>query len=272
MTGDPLLKRLTSLITALLIVASAEVRAASILAAERAYQQKDYAKAVDELTPLVRDGDPGALFLMAVLYRDGLGVSANPQQAKNYFEQAARQGHLDSVNALRALKNREYRAEFEEILPRAEEGLASAQNRIGEMFEYGQGVDRDLSAAFAWYSKAADQGLIAAVHNVARSYNFGSGVDVDYRKAEELYRRAANEGFADSMFFLGTLYATQNGNDESVNPDVLAYAWMQSAAGRGNLTARTIGPRLLMKLDEQGQDQAKDLAKAFEGRFVTPFN
>lgn len=272
MTGDSLLKRLTSLLTALLIITSFQAQAASILAAERAYEQKDYAKALEELKPLVRDGEPEALYLIAVLYRDGLGVSANAAQAKSYFESAARQGHLDSVNALRALKNEEYKAEYEERLPEAEKGVASAQNRIGEMFEYGQGVERNLDAAFSWYSKAAEQGLIDAVHNLARSYNFGSGVEVDYKKAEELYRRAANEGYGDSMFFLGTLYATQNGNDPSVNPDVLAYAWMHSAAGRGNVTARTIEQRLLMKLDEQGQAEAKDLAKAFEGRFVTPFN
>lgn len=266
------MKRVTTLLASLFLVSSFSAQAASIIAAERAFEQKDYAATLSELKPLVRDGDPEALYLVAVLYRDGLGVKADTERAKGYFESAARQGHLNSVNALRAIKNEQYKIEFKEVEPKALQGVASAQNRLGEMYEYGQGVSRDLNAAFDWYSQAAAQGLTPAIHNLARSYNFGSGVEVDYVKAEALYRQAANEGYAASMFFLGTLYATQNGNDASVNPDVLAYAWMHSAAGRGDLTARTIEQRLLMKLDEQGQSEAKDLARAFEGRFVTPFN
>lgn len=267
------MKKLTSLSLALVLsVSAATVQAASIVAAERAYEQKDYAAALEELETLVKENDTDALYLMGKMYRNGEGVTKNHQQAETLFASAARQGHLKSVNALRSIKNEAYKIEFDEYLPKAQQGDAQAQNRIGEMYEYGQGVTRDLDQALAWFRKAADQGSVEGWHNLARSYNFGNGTAVDFAKAEELFRRAANQGYADSMFFLGTLYATHNGTDTSVDSDVMAYAWMHSAAERGSVTARTIEPRLLMKLDNGKREEAEQLAKAFAGRFVTPFN
>lgn len=265
------MKRLTTLFASFLIIASLPAQAASIVAAERAFQQQNYDRAMDELKPLVRDGDPQAVYLMGVMIRDGLGQAADKDQALSYFELAAREGHLESVNAMRSIKNEAYKIEFDNIIQKAEQGIATAQNRVGEMYEYAQGVPRNLEKAFEWYSKAAAQDLVAGWHNVARCYNFGNGVELSYTRAEALYRKAANEGYAESMFFLGTLYATYNGNDDSVNPDILAYAWMHSASERGSLTASTIEERLLMKLNEQDKEEAKMLATAFAGRFVKPF-
>jgi len=264
-------KRFSTLFASIVLAASLPLHAASIVTAERAFQQQDYDKALNELKPLVRDGDPDAIYLMGLMFRDGLGQAADKAQALTYFELAARQGHLDSVTAMRGIKNEAYKVEFDELLPKAEQGVASAQNRIGEMYEFAQGVPRDLNKAYEWYSKAAAQDLVAGWHNVARCYNFGNGVELNYAKAEALYRKAANAGFADSMFFLGTLYATYHGSDDSVNPDILAYAWMHSASERGSLTASTIEKRLLMKLNDQEQENAKKLATAFVGRFVKPF-
>ena len=266
-----LVKQFGPLVAATLIALSFNAQAASILAAERAVEQKNYSAALEELKPLVRDGDAEALYLLGVLTRDGLGKTADKVEAMRLFESAARQGHLESVNALRAIKNEEYKVEFDSLLADAEGGQARAQNRIGEMYEYGQGVERNLENAFEWYSKAAKQGLLAAVHNLARAYNFGTGTEIDYQQAEVLYREAATQGYADSMFFLGTLYATKNGNEKQTDPDQLAYAWMNAASERGNQTAGVIKQRLLMKLDDTGRSEAESLAAEFVATYVTPF-
>lgn len=267
-----LAKHFGTLVTAILFTLSINAQAASILAAERAVEQQNYSEALDELKPLVRDGDAEALYLQGVLTRDGLGLSADKNEAMRLFESAARQGHLESVNALRAIKNEEYKVEFDRLLSDAEGGKASAQNRIGEMYEYGQGVARNLTSAYEWYRKAASQGLLAAVHNLGRAYNFGTGTEVDYQQAEAFYREAAAQGYADSMFFLGTLYATKNGNEKQTDPDQLAYAWMNAASERGNQTAGVIKQRLLMKLDEAGRSEAEAMAAEFVATYVTPFN
>ena len=251
---------------------SLNTHGASIVAAERAFEQKEYTAALSELKPLVSDGNADALYLMGVLTRDGLGLTADKEEAQRLFESAARQGHLESVNALRSIKNEAYKVEFDQTLPKAESGSATAQNRIGEMYEFGQGVERNLDSAFEWFSKAAEQGYTAGIHNLARAYNFGSGTTVDFKRAEALYREAAGQGYADSMFFLGTLYATRHGNQTEADPDQLAYAWMNAASERGNSTANVIKQRLLMKLDSQGRAEAERLAERFTAEYVTPFN
>lgn len=266
-----LVKVLSLTLASFTLAFTLQAQAASIIAAERAFEQKNYTAALEELKPLVRDGDAEALYLLGVMTRDGLGVTADKGEAMRLFESAARQGHLDSVNAVRAIKNETYKVEFDKVLVQANSGDARAQNRIGEMYEYGQGVDRDLTSAFDWYNKAAAQGLLSATHNLARSYNFGTGTAVDYQKAETLYREAAAQGNSDSMFFLGTLYATKNGNDTQTDPDQLAYAWMSAAAESGNVTAGVIKQRLVMKLDDQGRAAAETLAQEFKNRYVTPF-
>ena len=139
------------------------------------------------------------------------------------------------------------------------------------MYEYAQGVKREPNEALSWYKKAAETGYIPAIHNLARAYNFGIGTSVDFAQAEALFRQAADAGYAESMFFLGTMYATLNGSDKSVDPDVIAYAWMQSAAERGSQTAEIITGRFKMKLVGEKLNEAESLTKVFRDRFVTPF-
>jgi len=189
--------------------------AASLSAAQRALEAKDYQTALQELRPLAQEGDAAALNLLGQAYENGWGVTADPEQARRYYEQGARMGNLDSVNSLRALKNKAFKAEFDNILPQAESGNAAAQNRVGEMYEFGQGVERDGATAFSWYQKAAAQGNVTAWHNLGRAYNFGTGVSQDYTKAEEWYIKAAERGHQKAMFFFGTLYATSHGGDTS---------------------------------------------------------
>jgi TPR repeat protein len=46
----------------------------------------------------------------------------------------------------------------DEIRTAAERGDASAQDKLGVMYEEGRGVQKDDTQAVAWYRKAAEQG------------------------------------------------------------------------------------------------------------------
>lgn len=248
-----------------------EVATAALSDAERALEARDYTSALQELRPLAQEGNAAALNLLGQMYENGWGVEADSDMALRYYEQGARQGDLDSVNSLRALKNKAYKAEFDTLLPKAESGDAVAQNRVGEMYEFGQGVERNGDTAFQWYSRAAEQGNVTAWHNLGRAYNFGTGVAQDYAKAEEWYIKAAERGHQKAMFFLGTLYATSHGGDNSHNADVTAYAWMSNVAQLGDPTAMAIESRLKMKLNEEQMAEAQALAEEYKSRYVTPF-
>ncbi|WP_010322543.1 tetratricopeptide repeat protein [Marinobacterium stanieri] len=245
--------------------------AASTDAAQRAIDNGDYSQARSELESLVKSQDPAAMNLMGQLYENGWGVDKDLEQAQRLYEQGARQGHLESVNSLRALKNRAYKIEFDKLMPLAENGDGDAQNRIGEMFEFGYGVERDSDKAIEWYRKAADQNVVAAWHNIGRCYNFGTGVEQDYAEAETWYRKAAEKGHMEAMFFMGTLYSNAHGQDESVDTDVAAYAWMHNAALLGNTTAATIETRLKLKLNADQMQAAESLAERYKQEYVDPF-
>lgn len=248
------------------------VSAASISAAKRALDEQNYSEALNELTALEKEGDPAALNMLGKMYENGWGVDADAEQAKLYYERGARQGDLESVNSLRALKNKAFKKEFDSLLPEAEAGDASAQNRIGEMYEFGQGVDRDPDSAFSWYQKAAEQGNLTAWHNLGRCYNFGTGVEQDYETAEQWYRKAAEQGHQQAMFFLGTLYATDHGSETSHDADVVAYAWLYNVAEQGDSTARAIESRLKMKLTDAQLNEALSLAEEYKAKYVDPYS
>ncbi len=264
------MKKSTFLATAGLILTlhMGPVSANALQDAQDAIDSQNYAAALEQLRPLAREGNADASNLLGQMYEKGLGVDADEEEAARLYRQGANQGHLDSVTSLRALQNRAFSQEFDRLMPLAKAGNAEAQNRIGEMLEFGQGVERDVDAAYQWFHRAAEQGEVAAWHNLGRNYNFGSGVEQDFAIAEEWYRRAAERGYTKSLFFLGTLYATDHGQDESHSSDIIAYAWLKNAADLGDQTARPIAERLLLKLTAEEVETAKQLAERYKERYV----
>lgn len=52
-----------------------------------------------------------------------------------------------------------YATAYRLLRPLADQGNASAQARIGQMYREGSGVPRDYAEALKWFRKAADQGF-----------------------------------------------------------------------------------------------------------------
>jgi len=50
----------------------------------------------------------------------------------------------------------------------AERDFAAAQHMLGTLYEKGDGVDQDLSAAWYWYQRAAANGFVSAQGRLAR--------------------------------------------------------------------------------------------------------
>lgn len=233
-----------------------------------AFDKQDYSTALEELKPLAREGDPDALNMVGQMYENGWGVEKDEKKARRYYQRGASLGHMGNVNSLRALKDKEYKIELETVMPAAKAGNARAQNRLGEMAEFGYGMPRDPNMAIEWYLKSADQGHVAAQHNIGRCYNFGTGVEQDFAEAERWYRKAADQGHTDAMFFIGTLYSNNHGTQKDEDTNVLAYAWMHNAAELGNRTAQAIEKRLVMKLNDSELEAAKKLAAEYRNTYV----
>ena len=222
-------------------------QAASFKQAKKLYASEDYSAAIAELQPLSKTGNSDASNLLGEIYFHGLGVQADIAKAKSLFEAGARTGHLGALENLDVILNAEYKLELKVVEPLAISGNAEAQNRLGRMYEFGQGHDINPQAAFNWYQKAAAQDNMEGKMNLARSYNFGLGTAQDLVKAEAGYLANAQAGHIDSMFFLGTMHFAQV-SQAADDADRQAYAWLKVASEHGHATAAAMVTRLIIKL------------------------
>ena len=82
-------------------------------------------------------------------------------------------GYLDGVDAY---ERSDYATALEAWQPLAEDGVAHAQFRLGNLHLDGLGVPANNSIAFSWFEKAAVQGLIPGQQNLAMMYAKEEGV------------------------------------------------------------------------------------------------
>lgn len=72
----------------------------------------------------------------------------------------------------------------DEIAKLAERGSSEAQNRLGNMYYFGNnGLPQDYSEAVKWYRKSAEQGNSQGQCNLGFMYHYGYGVNKDYAEA-----------------------------------------------------------------------------------------
>ena len=69
------------------------------------------------------------------------------------------------------------------LRPLADDGDATAQFYIGEMYRFGRGVKKDEARAANWYKKGAVNGSSDAQYALGMMYANGIGLDVDYVEA-----------------------------------------------------------------------------------------
>ncbi len=146
-------------------------------------------------------GSAGAQVLFAGIYNDGTG--GYPQDARlsaYWFEQAAEQGN------------------------------AYAQKMLGDLYEQGNGVQKNLTLAADWREKAANRGNIQAQLKLGKMYLYGTGVARDPTKAAHWLNRAAIEGDSEAQYLYAKMFQTGYGvaqNKESADN------WLAKSAAQG---------------------------------------
>jgi TPR repeat protein len=76
----------------------------------------------------------------------------------------------------------------------AENGHASAQNQLADMYANGNGVTRDRAKSLTWYRAAAFQGFTPAQFTLGLIYAEGDGVPKDEIEAFVWFELAARAG------------------------------------------------------------------------------
>ncbi len=165
----------------------------------------------------------------------------------------------DFDDAAKAYQSGDYATALKLLRPLAEQGLAEAQNKLGVMYDSGNGVPQDYTEAVKWFSRAAEQGNVDAQFNLGGMYDAGLGVPQNYVEAVKWYRLAAEQGDALAQTGLAMKYAL----GEAVPQDyAVAYMWVNIAAASGNgisnLAKAQIASNMTPAEIAEGQKLAKE--------------
>lgn len=119
--------------------------------------EKLEARAYDEAIPLLRQaaraGHVEAQYNLGIALTEGIGITADPEEANRWLRKAAEQDWPD------------------------------AQYKLAYSYTLGRGVEKDLAQAFSWFEKAAGNGDIEAHFIVIGMLMEGQGIPVDVPKA-----------------------------------------------------------------------------------------
>ena len=100
----------------------------------------------------------------------------------------------DFDKGLKAAQAGDFQTALQEWRPLAEQGYASAQYNLGQMYRNGQGVPQDDAEAVKWYRLAAEQGNAYALFTLGYFYSTGQGVPQDKVMAHMWYNISAAIG------------------------------------------------------------------------------
>ncbi|RLA74275.1 MAG: hypothetical protein DRG78_21465 [Epsilonproteobacteria bacterium] len=144
-------------------------------------------KAVQLYKKAANQGNLYAQLRLGNLYKKGVGIRRDDQQAAHWFLQAAKQG--DSVaqyniayfyyNGIGIAKNKKEAEKWFEKA--AEHDSDNATYADGKIYYEGDGIEEDYKKAFQWYVKAAQKGDIGAQYKLANGYDYGEGQTKNYK-------------------------------------------------------------------------------------------
>ncbi|MEO5350100.1 MAG: SUMF1/EgtB/PvdO family nonheme iron enzyme [Magnetococcus sp. YQC-3] len=109
------------------------------------------------------------------------------------------------------------RPDIASIRAAAEQGNASAQAQVGDIYENGESVHQDLGEAIKWYRVAAEQGHAMAQYKLGRMYDKGEGIVQNDEDAEKWYRKSAAQGNHLAIQYLQAMYDEGRGGSKDVD-------------------------------------------------------
>ena len=164
----------------------------------------------------------------------------------------------DFNKGLAAVKGGDYATVLREWKPLAEQGDASVQYGLGQMYRKGLGVLQNDKTAVKWYTLAAEQGNTNAQYNLGVMYYNGEGVSKDFKTAVKWYTLAAEQGDAYAQYNLGQMYR----KGEGVSQDyVYAHMWTNIAASNGDEDPGNLRDEVAKEMTPAQIEKAEQLAQ-----------
>ncbi|OHS93305.1 hypothetical protein TRFO_11932 [Tritrichomonas foetus] len=233
-------------------------------------------------------GDKRCQYQYAILLRDGI-ANRNPDQVKalSYFEMSAKQKYPPSIRELAIIKERIHNLEearklykeasdlgdaeaqyryskmllqspnmkkdpvgaFKYLSLARKQNHAEATNALGQLYENGEGVEKDLISAFNCYNQASTQFSLKAQYNLARCLLYEIGTTQDTQKALGYLYDASSKDLPEALYLLGLIY--QKGFNGIEPNDTKSLRYLQRAVRLGSIEAMTLLGETQASLDSE---------------------
>lgn len=154
--------------------------------AHRAYEKKEFSRAMKIALSLAQQGIANAEYLVGAMYLEGEGVENDFGKAFTWFSKAA------------------------------EHGDADGQVALARMYRNGLGTQRDFPQALRWFGEAANSGSSEGAFEMANMFFSGEGTPQNYSEAVRWFKVSADRRHALASFHLGVLYAEGKGVEKDL--------------------------------------------------------
>ena len=152
------------LVCILFVLLGTQMSAQEIDKGYEAYNDGDYATALNEWKPIAEQGYAFAQYNLGIMYEYGNGVAKDYAEAVKWYRLSAEQGYaigqyslgLMYSNGYGVLKDKAEAVKWWRLS--AEQGYVYAQGMLGIMYELGEGVLKDNITAHMWYNIASGNG------------------------------------------------------------------------------------------------------------------
>lgn len=209
--------------------------------------KQDVAKAQTLYERAAAEGSAAAQLLLAQRY---LASDANSGKARILLLKAARGGEEKAFDLLGEMIEQSFKNKPDIEL----------MEELARIREFGNGSAFNYAEAVKWYAKAVDLGSHFAMNNLGDMYENGFSVEKNLDKAIALYRRAAASGFGFAFYSLGNLY--EKGLGVQPNPR-LAFMYYALANRNGVKQAESLRDNVSKKLDTTERQSAETLVAAW---------
>ncbi len=207
---------------------------------------KDYKQAWELAQKALKQNDPSAHYLVALMYKNGTYVPQNRSRWLQYLKSAANLGNSDAqadlgVAYLYGLPEANIQQDINASIPwlrkAAEQGDEKGNYYLGVCYEYGAGVPKDEEKSLTYYYTAANDGNPLAQCEVAQAYLVGkNGLNVNYAEAIKYVNAAIEQEEPRAYKIMGDIYNYGLGKDEDKEK---AAEWYKRAADSGDINAST---------------------------------
>ena len=137
----------------------------------------------DEMLKLASEGQPEAEYHVGMFYNNGIGITADPKEAFQWFKKSAEAGDPLGAYKLGCYYHGQFPGAVEPDealglkykLIAAEAGYDLAQSDVAKRYY----VSNDFAQAVRWWTAAARQGDAESMYHASSAYADGKGVPAD---------------------------------------------------------------------------------------------